>query len=69
MKVPVKICKSCGEVYIIPYIPSLGVQFWLAAFTGIGGIIYWAIRGRGIRCPKCHSRNFDVVLRELDLGV
>ena len=68
MDIPVKTCKQCGNVYVVPYIPSLGIELVLTLFTSIiGGGIYWWIRGRGIRCPVCHSRDFDVIHKELAL--
>jgi len=51
---------------VIGYHASVGIQFWLTVITFIGGIIYWAVRGRSERCPKCKSRDFDVVYKEID---
>lgn len=66
INIPIKTCKSCGEKYVVGYHASVGIQFWLTVITFIGGIIYWAVRGRSERCPKCKSRDFDVVYKEID---
>jgi len=67
INVPVKTCTSCGEVFVIGYHASVGVQFWITALTLIGGIVYWAVRGRSERCPKCKGRNFQSVLKTLEV--
>lgn len=59
IKVNVKTCRNCRHVFVEGYHGSLGIQFWLSAFTFFGGIAYWALRGRGIRCPRCKKRHFD----------
>lgn len=65
---PVKRCKSCGEVFVEGYHASVGIQFWLTWLGGIiGGVVYWAVRGRGERCPKCKSRNLDVTYKEIEI--
>lgn len=64
INVPVKRCRCCGEVFVVGYYASVGIQFWLTLLTFIGGIIYWAIRGRGERCPKCKSRDIEVMKYE-----
>jgi hypothetical protein len=65
LNAPVKKCKNCREVFVVGYHASVGIQFWLTWLTTIGGIIYWAIRGGGERCPKCKSRDLDVTYREI----
>ncbi|MGH9984431.1 MAG: hypothetical protein ACRD8W_10810 [Nitrososphaeraceae archaeon] len=61
INVPIKTCRNCGEVFIIGYHASVGIQFWLTFLTGlIGGIVYWAVRGRRERCPICKSKDIDV---------
>ncbi|NMC60467.1 MAG: zinc-ribbon domain-containing protein [Candidatus Methanofastidiosa archaeon] len=40
-------------MFVEGYHGSLGIQFWLSALTFLGGIIYWAVRGRRERCPVC----------------
>jgi len=65
--VPIKTCKQCGEVYVVPYIPSLGLQAVFSMFFGLFGLIYWWIRGRGIRCPRCHSRDYVVTSKEVEV--
>lgn len=57
--VTVKTCRNCGHIFAEGYHGSLGIQFWLSAFTFFGGMAYWAVRGRGERCPLCKKRHFD----------
>ena len=57
----VKTCQRCGQIFVEGYHGSLGVQFWLTAFTFFGGIAYWVLRGRGERCPRCKKRKFTVL--------
>jgi len=66
LNIPVKTCKNCGEIFVTGYHASVGIQFWLTALTLIGGIIYWAIRGRSERCPKCQGREFDIAFKTLE---
>ena len=66
LSVPVKTCKNCGEIFVTGYHASVGIQFWITAFTILGGIIYWAIRGKGERCPKCRGREFDIDHKTLE---
>ena len=66
INIPIKTCKGCEEKFVVGYHASVGVQFWLTWLTFIGGIVYWAIRGRCERCPKCKSKNFDVTYKEID---
>jgi hypothetical protein len=35
--------------------------------TFIGGIIYWAVRGRSERCPKCKGRELDTSFKLLEV--
>jgi hypothetical protein len=69
INVPIKTCRNCGEVFIIGYHASVGIHFWLTFLTGlIGGIVYWAVRGRNERCPVCKGRDIDVrEYREIDV--
>ena len=67
INVPVKTCTDCGEVFVIGYHASIGIQFWLTVLTLIGGIVYWAVRGRSERCPKCKGRNYQTVLKTLEV--
>jgi len=67
INVPVKTCKRCGEKFVVGYYASVGIQFWLTWLTFIGGIIYWAVRGRGERCPKCKNREFEVKYMEIEV--
>jgi len=66
LNIPIKTCKNCGEIFVIGYNASVGVQFWLTCLTFIGGIIYWAIRGRNERCPRCLKTEFNVEMRKLE---
>lgn len=59
IRVPLKTCNKCGETFINGYHGSVGIEFWLD-ITLIGGIVYWAMRGRGERCPRCKSKRFSV---------
>lgn len=69
INVPVKACRKCGEVFVIGYNASVGIQFWLTFLTWIGGIIYWGVRGRGERCPTCKSREVDMLeYREINVS-
>ncbi|MGY5143198.1 MAG: hypothetical protein ACW9XH_01830 [Candidatus Nitrosopumilus sp. bin_32a] len=63
---PVKTCKSCGEIFVTGYHASVGVQFWITVLTVVGGIVYWAVRGRGERCPKCKGRVFDISYKTIE---
>ncbi|MCX6651192.1 MAG: hypothetical protein NT131_06015 [Methanomassiliicoccales archaeon] len=67
--VNVKTCQSCGHVFVEGYHGSLGIQFWLSALTFFGGIAYWALRGRGERCPRCKKRRFSVRYCIIHLGI
>jgi len=67
INVPIKTCKRCGEKFVVGYYASVGIQFWLTLLTFIGGIIYWAVRGRGERCPKCKNREFEVKYMEIEV--
>ncbi len=69
VSVSVKTCQSCGHVFVEGYHGSLGIQFWLSAFTFFGGIFYWALRGRGERCPRCKKRGFSVRYCIIPLGI
>jgi len=66
LNVPIKTCKSCGEVFVIGYHASVGIQFWWTALTLIGGIVYWAVRGRTERCPKCKGKEYETAFKTLD---
>ena len=46
LNIPIKTCKNCGEIFVTGYHASVGIQFWWTALTFIGGIVYWAVRGR-----------------------
>jgi len=65
----VKTCRNCGHVFVEGYYGSLGMQFWLSAFTLFGGIAYWALRGRGERCPRCKKRHFGTQDRTITVDV
>ena len=67
INVPVKTCTNCGEVFVIGYNASVGIQFWITALTLVGGIVYWAVRGRSERCPKCKGRNYQTVMKTLEV--
>jgi len=67
LNVPVKTCKNCGEIFVTGYHASVGIQFWWTALTLIGGIVYWAVRGRSERCPKCKGRDLNVAFKTLDV--
>jgi hypothetical protein len=67
--VSVKTCQSCGHVFVEGYHGSLGIQFWLSTLTLVGGIAYWALRGRGERCPRCKKRGFNVRCCIIPLGI
>jgi len=60
LSVRVKTCCNCGHVFVEGYHGSVGIQFWLSALTLVGGIAYWAMRGRGERCPLCKKKAFIV---------
>jgi hypothetical protein len=66
IKVPVKTCSKCGETFVNGYHGSVGIEYWLD-MTIVGGIVYWAVRGRGERCPRCKKRKFSV--RSYDLSI
>jgi len=67
LNVPVKTCKNCGEIFVTGYHASVGIQFWYTALTFIGGIIYWAVRGRSERCPKCKGMELDTSFKILEV--
>ena len=67
LNVSVKKCKNCGEVFVVGYHASVGIQFWLTWLIWIGGIIYWAIRGGVERCPNCKSKDLDVTYKEMEV--
>ncbi|HII36211.1 MAG TPA: hypothetical protein HA319_04090 [Nitrosopumilaceae archaeon] len=67
LNVPVKTCKNCGEIFVTGYHASVGIQFWYTALTFIGGIIYWAVRGRSERRPKCKGRELDTSFKLLEV--
>lgn len=58
ISVPVKTCRNCRETFVNGYHGAVGM----------GGIVYWAMRGRGERCPKCKKREFSVRYYSLFLG-
>jgi hypothetical protein len=66
LNIPVKTCRSCGEVFVIGYHASVGIQFWWTALTLIGGIVYWAVRGRTERCPKCKGKEYETTFKTLE---
>lgn len=35
--------------------------------VSVGGIIYWAVRGRSERCPRCKSRDLEVTYKEIEV--
>jgi len=37
LNAPVKKCKNCGEVFVVGYHASVGIQFWLTRLSWIGG--------------------------------
>jgi hypothetical protein len=67
INIPVKTCKSCGEIFVIGYHASVGIQFWLTVLTFFGGIVYWAVRGRSERCPMCKGREYETTLKKIDI--
>lgn len=67
INVPVKTCTNCGEVFVIGYHASVGVQFWITVLTVVGGVVYWAVRGRSERCPKCKGKNYQTFLKTLEV--
>ena len=67
LNIPIKTCKNCGEIFVIGYNASVGLQFWLTCLTFIDGIIYWAIRGRSERCPRCLKIEFNTEMRKLEV--
>ena len=67
INVPVKTCKSCGEIFVPGYHASVGIQFWLTFLTFVGGIVYWAVRGRSKRCPKCKGREYTITFKLVDV--
>ncbi|MDW0136102.1 MAG: hypothetical protein QOK88_11480 [Nitrososphaeraceae archaeon] len=46
---------------------SVGIQFWLTALTFFGGIVYWAVRGRSERCPKCKGREYETTFKTIEV--
>ena len=67
INIPVKACKSCGEIFVIGYHASVGIQFWLTALTFFGGIVYWSVRGRSERCPKCKGREYETNFKTIEV--
>ncbi len=67
INIPVKTCKGCGEIFIVGYHASVGIQFWLTTLTFFGGIVYWAVRGRSERCPKCKGREYETSFKKLEV--
>jgi len=55
INIPVKTCKNCGEIIVVGYHASVGLQFWITVLTSVGGIVYWSVRGRSERCPMCNG--------------
>lgn len=66
IRVSVKTCSKCGEVFVTGYHASVGIMYWLDA-TIVGGPLYWAFRGRGERCPKCKKRKFSARLYDMPI--
>lgn len=64
---PVKTCKSGGEIFVTGYYASVGIQFWLTALSFFGGIVYWAVRGRSERCPKCKGREYETTFKTIEV--
>jgi hypothetical protein len=58
MDCSIKRCNHCGTKFIIGYYGSVGAAFWLTLIGILPGIIYWALRGRGERCPNCRRKQF-----------
>lgn len=67
INIPVKTCKSCGEKFVTGYPACVGIQFWLTALTFFGGIVYWAVRGRSERCPKCKGREDETTFKTIEV--
>jgi len=67
LNIPIKTCKNCGEIFVTGYHASVGIQFWWTALTFIGGIVYWAVRGRSERCPKCKGQELNVQFKTIDV--
>lgn len=67
IKIPVKTCKCCGEIFVTEYHASVGIQFWLTALTFFGGIVFWAVRGRSQRCPKCKGREYETTFKTIEV--
>ena len=67
INIPVKTCKSCGEIFVTGYHASVGIQFWLTVLTFFGGIVYWAVRGRSERCPKCKGREYETTFKTIEV--
>ena len=67
INIPIKTCKSCGEIFVTGYHASVGIQFWLTALTFFGRIVYWAVRGRSERCPKCKGREYETTFKTIEV--
>ncbi|HKQ21762.1 MAG TPA: hypothetical protein VJS91_06965 [Nitrososphaeraceae archaeon] len=67
INIPVKTCKSCGEIFVTGYYASVGIQFWLTALTFFGEIVYWAVRGRSEPCPKCKGREYETTFKTIEV--
>jgi hypothetical protein len=67
INIPVKTCRSCEEIFVTGYHASVGIQFWLTALTFFGGIVYWAVRGRSERCPKCKGREYETTFKTIEV--
>jgi predicted nucleic-acid-binding Zn-ribbon protein len=67
INIPVKTCKSCGEIFVAGYHASVGIQFWLTALTFFDGIVCWAVRGRSERCPKCKGREYETTFKTIEV--
>ena len=67
INIPVKTCKNCGEIFVVGYHASVGIQFWITVLTFVGGIVYWAVRGRSERCPKCKGKEYETSYKKIDV--
>lgn len=67
INIPVKTCKNCGEIFVVGYHASVGVQFWITVLTFVGGIVYWAVRGRSERCLICKGKEYETSFKKIEV--
>ena len=67
INIPVKTCKNCGEIFVVGYHASVEIQFWITVLTFVGGIVYWAVRGRSERCPMCKGKEYETSYKKIDV--